>query len=143
MAADNVPSIEKLANALFANARPGIEAYLLPLAVEGVAGAVAFGAVLAAAKKICGGLWVGGAVTLTNESLEFRPNAANQFLHQGNYRVVVPLSEVAEVRSEFGFVTGIVCLDLPHATFKVRVYGAKEFAESIRERIKGLKGHEI
>ncbi len=134
--------MKKAANALFADAKPGFEIYLLPLAVGGVPGAIAFGAVLAAAKKLCGGSWVGGTVELLDNSLEFRPNAMNEFLHEGNYKVAIPYADIVRVHNEFGFISGIIRLELRHANFKVRVFGAKDFAEEIRARASSRARHE-
>ena len=38
--------------------------------------------------------------------------------------------------------SGIIGLELRHATFKVRAFGAKEFAEQIRAQVRLREGHE-
>lgn len=52
-----------------------------------------------------GGLWVGGAVTLTRDALYFGPNALNAAAHADDTSQYLPLDRVAEVRDRFGWLT--------------------------------------
>ena len=55
-----------------------------------------------------GGLWVGGAVTLTSEALYFGPNALNEAAHADDTSQSVALHRVTEVAHRFGWLTRIV-----------------------------------
>ena len=81
-----------------------------------------------------GGLWVGGAVTLTRERLSFGPNALNAAAHAGETSRSVPLDRVADVSDRFGVLTRIVdvCLD-DGSIFTFRCFGARRFAQQINE----------
>jgi hypothetical protein len=86
------------------------------------------------------GLWVGGNAYLTSSSLEFRPNALNRALHEGDLSRLIVLKSVLEVTDRFGVATRIVditCRNDEGLTF--RCYGAREFADQIRGQVDRLK----
>ncbi|MEQ1737145.1 MAG: hypothetical protein ABL886_12175 [Rhodoglobus sp.] len=78
-----------------------------------------------------GGLWVGGKATLTNLALHFSPNAVNRAVQTGTLDVTVPLADVVAVGFKPAVLSSIVILETPGYTFKVRCFGAKEFAEAV------------
>jgi hypothetical protein len=81
-----------------------------------------------------GGLWVGGAVTLTRDAVFFGPNAFNAAVHDGDTSGALPLDRVVEVRDRFGWLTRIVDVRADDGTtLTFRCFGAKAFAAKIRE----------
>lgn len=136
---NHVDSERKVGSALIQHAKPNFKVYILPLAVGGVAAVAGFGAVLATSKFLSGGLWVGGEIELSGSTIAFRPNAINRALHKADYRVEIPLVDMTDVRNEFGFVTGIISLLTDNGLLKIRVYGAKEFADAIRGRVAAVR----
>jgi hypothetical protein len=75
---------------------------------------------------------VGGQLTVTDQHLEFKPNAANKALHGAASiqvdGVVVHLSDVQAVRVISAPITKIVEITSPALTLKVRCFGAKAIA---------------
>ena len=87
-------------------------------------------------RRKIGGLWVGGAVTLTHEALHFAPNAMNVAAHDRDTSSAVPLAHVVEVSDRFGWVTRIVDVRTDTGeTFTFRCFGAKAFADTIRQAV--------
>jgi len=83
-----------------------------------------------------GGLWVGGAVTLTREALHFGPNALNAAAHADDTSQSVRLDRVIEVSDRFGWVTRIVDVRTDDGeTFTFRCFGAPAFADQIRKAV--------
>lgn len=58
----------------------------------------------------------------------------NQIVHDGDYIVAIPLTEISSVDVRFGFVTKIIDIRTAQGTLFVRCYGARDFAEKIRIR---------
>jgi hypothetical protein len=81
-----------------------------------------------------GGLWVGGRVTLTKTDVVFAPNRLNADLHTGEITFRLALEELTSVGVTRGVVTSIVELQTATAVARFRCYGAKKFAEQIREQ---------
>lgn len=114
--------VEKTANFLVADAEPR----------AGVAGA-AVEQVLAAYKRLYGGLWVGGRAVLTDRAVTVSANALNRSAHEdGLEPLAVPLSELRSVRVLPAFLTKIVALETDEHTVKLRCWGARSFADKIR-----------
>jgi hypothetical protein len=90
-------------------------------------------------QKAMGGLWVGGSATLYGTKLQFRPNTINRMVHADDYSLEIPLSEITEVGVRFGMVTRIIDIVTAHGKFSMRCYGAKNFAETIRNQVKAQK----
>lgn len=87
-------------------------------------------------RKKMGGLWVGGAVTLTRDALYFAPNAMNVAAHDRDTSASVSLARVVDVADRFGWVTRIVDVRADTGEiFTFRCFGAKAFAEKIRQSI--------
>lgn len=82
-----------------------------------------------------GGLWVGGRVTLTSEAISFAPNALNLALQTGSLAWRIPLSDIDGVDVLPGLITSKVQLHTPHGPYQVRCYGAKKFAQQVRDAI--------
>jgi hypothetical protein len=84
-----------------------------------------------------GGLWVGGAVTLTRDRLSFGPNALNAAAHAGDVSRSVPLDRIADVRDRFGILTGIIDVRLDDGgVFTFRCFGASRFAKRIAAAVR-------
>lgn len=122
MAGDAKPIAAKLANALITEAKPNA----IARALSGASPAFEF------LRKLYGGLWVSGTVTLTRDHLTFAPNALNRMVYAGGHQRTIPLGDVADVSDRFGLVTRIVDVTLSDGTkFTFRCVGAKAFAEKI------------
>ena len=134
----------KLANALFADAKGNFElvgqiadaADKLGVTGAGMA-AKTLPATMARFAKAYGGLWVGGRVTLYDDMLKFEPNAMNRMLHENGatLRMDIPLGSIDTVTLRFAMFTSIIDIVVEGAQFSVRCYGAKSFAERIRQAI--------
>ncbi len=86
------------------------------------------------------GLWLGGNVSLIPTQLIFELNALNKLFHSGDYRVEIPLVEISQVivgKPVIGFK--IIQLMIPQGDFKIRVSGAKEFADLIEATVTKAK----
>jgi hypothetical protein len=86
-----------------------------------------------AAKKLMGGLWVGGTAYLTEDAVEFHPNILNRALHKDpdDMTVVLPLRGITSVEVRFGLGTKIIDVNTAIGTLSVRCYGAEGFARKI------------
>lgn len=118
----------KFANGFFADAEMS----------EGVRRAFVLGSDVAVdwLRRRMGGLWVGGSITLTHETLSFAPNALNTSAHTGTTSWAVPLARITEVADRFGWVTRIVDVRTDDgAIFTFRCFGARAFAEAIRRAV--------
>lgn len=92
---------------------------------------LAFKAVLAGFRKVYGGLWVGGSLTLDHERLWVRQNLMNRLAHTDDYSLSIPLEEILRAEWTFGVVTGIVVVHTVHGTLKLRCFGARPFQEEL------------
>lgn len=112
-------------------------------AAVGVAGGVApgTGLVLSAFRKIHGGLWVGGSITVSTRQIVLRANAVNRAVTVGTLDVVVPLDQVTDVHLLPGFVTKIIAIDLGPQCVKARCYGASAAVTLIRQAVAQVGGH--
>ncbi|WP_134086297.1 hypothetical protein [Mycobacteroides salmoniphilum] len=79
-----------------------------------------------------GGLWVGGRITLTVTSVEFRSNGLNKSLQTGSLDIDIDLRTIESVELLGGFVTKIVALRVGERVFKVRCFGAASLADRTR-----------
>jgi len=87
-------------------------------------------------RRRMGGLWVGGAVTLTPSRLWFAPNGVNAALHADDTSQSVPLERVVDVQDRFGVLTRIVDVRLDDGTLLTfRCFGARKFAEQIKKAV--------
>jgi hypothetical protein len=123
----------KIANALIPYADPSQGA----IAAGTLLGAATSRGILDRFKTEQGGLWVGGAVTLTAEALSFVPNAVNAKAHAGDVSWRVALDSIDSVEHRFGYVTRIIDVrrkDGSVVTF--RCFGARAFAEQIEAVVK-------
>ena len=114
----------KFANALIAGAQP-VAIPRLP----------SFG-LFEGFRKMFGGLWVGGSVTLNTKSLSFSRNAMNAALHSGlDDSTTWPLERVTSVRDRFGVLTRIIDVKFDDGVvFTFRCFGARAFARQIAEQ---------
>jgi hypothetical protein len=113
------PSIQRLANAFIPEATP-ID--MLPNAALSA---------IYRFKRIHGGCWVGGKVSVSSSGVSFVPNRLNRLLHNDLAPVNVPAEDIRDVRREFGWVTGIVVVRHVRGEFRFRCYGAKQLAATM------------
>lgn len=91
-------------------------------------------------RRRMGGLWVGGAVTLTHDALSFGPNALNAAVHEGDVSHAVELAWVVSVTERFGWLTRIVDVrTYDGETFTFRCFGARAFADRIRRAVEAAR----
>src|SRR5262245_31333113 len=62
-------------------------------------------------KRKHGGLWVGGAVSVSEAGGSFTPNDLNLALHEELQPINLPRENIRAVRYEFGWFTGIVVVE--------------------------------
>jgi hypothetical protein len=91
-------------------------------------------------RRRMGGLWVGGAVTLTREALHFGPNALNAAAHADDTSRSVRLDRGIEVSDRFGWITRIVDVRTEEGeTLTFRCFGARAFADEIRRAVQAVR----
>ena len=121
----------KTVNALIPEAEMGFAAKF----ILDKAGVSATGPVLEVAKKLMGGLWVGGTVAIEERALVFRPNLLNRLVHKSEYTVTIPFKEIFQVNVRLGFVTKITDVVTADGRFSFRCYGAEAFADLLRKQL--------
>ena len=126
----------KFANALSPDAAPSERV----LALDRLWGVAAIRRTLERFKATQGGLWVGGAVYLTADTLSFEANVLNIKAHRNDVSWRLPLQSIDRIQVKFGYVTRIVEVRLRDgATFAFRCFGAKAFARKIEAVMKGSR----
>ena len=127
---------EKVVNFLIPDAEADLSIYRsnnqLP-SLEGAVTDLAIDGMLKGFKKLFGGLWVGGTVSLTSSNLSFVPNAINMASHKGDYSLCIPLVDITDLTHQIGFVTGIIRITTKRGVMKMRCYGAKKFLARIAQ----------
>ena len=121
---------KKTVNALIPEAEMGFAAKF----ILKTTGAKATDVVLKAAKKLMGGLWVGGTAIIQKKKLAFRPNWLNRAVHKADYAVEIPFEEISEINVRFGIATKIIDIITCEGKFSIRCYGAENIANKIREQ---------
>ena len=87
-------------------------------------------------KKISGGIWVAGSVMLYTDALEFKPNVTNTWLISGDLTWRIPLEEVQDVTSSWGFGARIITITTATGNFKIRCLGAENLVGQINQQRK-------
>ena len=87
--------------------------------------------VMWALRAMWGGLWVGGRVTLTSESVSFAANTLNRIVQSGTLDVSISLKQVTDVEVLPSFFLDIVAIRTPDRVLKVRCYWARRFADAV------------
>ena len=123
---------KRLCNALIKDAEPDFDVFFNVANAVGL-GAVKtpIGSVVSVAKKLMGGLWVGGTTYLTKDAIVFRPNILNRLVHKQDCSVNIPLSEVTDVQKHFGFGTQIIDIKTLKGTLSIRCYWPTSFIDMI------------
>ena len=121
---------KKSVNALIAEGEIGSAAKFL---LDKTGGEVT-GVVLEAAKKMMGGLWVGGTAMIQEKSLVFRPNWLNRLIHKAEYTVTIPFEEMTGIDVRFGMGTNIIDIVTGDGKLSIRCFGAQAFAELIQKQ---------
>lgn len=116
--------LQRAANALFADVEPAS-----PLGKGPIGWILVWPLILL--KRLFGGLWVGGTVTITPEHVRFEPNAINVAVHENAHGFLVPYKDIRDVRVERGIGTNIVVLMTPEGERRFRCYKANDAAEAI------------
>jgi hypothetical protein len=130
-APDNIVE-KRLANALFSDAQASSGADKL-LKSGGRLG-------LGMAKKMMGGLWVGGTAYLTRDAVEFQVNGLNAMAHANPETLnrIIPLGAISRAQVRPAMVTQIIDIhDRDGGVFSIRCYNAKSFAEAINRAAAG------
>jgi hypothetical protein len=95
--------------------------------------------------KQMGGLWVGGTLSLFEDSLYFEANAMNKMLQTGTTSVDIPLASIVQVTPRFGFVTGIIDVmwtkDSMQYLNSFRCFGSKAFLAQIENATHAMKAN--
>lgn len=91
------------------------------------------GSVVSGYQRHYGGVWVGGRAVLTPATLEIGANYLNRKVQKGELDIVIQLADIVEVNDLPGFVTKIVEVVTPVRAIKLRSWGARAFAQQIRE----------
>lgn len=79
-----------------------------------------------------GGDWVGGEVTLYEDSLSFHPNSLNRALLKEASSITVKLSEITSVCHLPTLITGTVEICRGSQVFKFRCFDSKGVIEAIK-----------
>ena len=87
-------------------------------------------------KRRHGGLWVGGRLVITNEEIQFTPNALNVAVHMNVTAMIIPLGFVNSVSWIFGFFTGIILIVSKKGEYRFRCFGAKGIVRKLESLIK-------
>lgn len=87
-------------------------------------------------KKKKGGLWVGGKFTISEGGFNFYTNTMNKAAHISDADISFDLSEIKKVWRDFGWVSGIINLQLENQLVRVRCFGAKKVAREINGYLK-------
>lgn len=133
----NYPDLiqKKTCNALIKNAKPDFTTTYLVAAAAGAFQVVAVAAVIDGFNKALGGLWVGGNVYLTKTKIAFYPNKLNAVFHNKDIGLEIPLADLINVKTEFGFISGKIALITNSGTLRIRVFDATGFAGNINNQI--------
>lgn len=87
-------------------------------------------------RRKMGGLWVGGTVALTRDTLYFSPNSMNAAAHDRDTSAGVSLERVVDVTDRFGWVTRIIDVRTDTGElFTFRCFGARAFADTVRQAV--------
>lgn len=133
---------KRLSNALIKDAEPDFEVFFAVSEVLGLgAGKGAVNSVSLVAKKLVGGLWVGGTTYLADDAIIFRPNLLNRLVHKQDCSVIIPLHEITKVNKRFGIGTQIIDIGTLKGVLSIRCYWATSFAEAINSQIHKARWH--
>lgn len=126
----------RMANAQVAEAEMAQE----PAAVVALRGQdAAVEAVVEWFRSFQGGLWVGGHATLTDQRLHFEANSLNKMVHVGPMEVDVDLRHVIDVAVRRSPLATTIHVLLPGAVFRLRCWGARGFAEQVRDAVRAAR----
>lgn len=87
-------------------------------------------------RKRQGGLWVGGTLSLFDDSVRFSPNDLNKLIQTGDLSFILPWSAISAVVWRPGILTGIVELTHGERVEAVRCFGSRSLAgrmETLRQ----------
>jgi hypothetical protein len=91
-------------------------------------------------KKMKAGLWVRGIIFLTNKKLTFKSTIFyDQVYLKGKPLLHIPLSDILEIRTEFGFLIKTIHLFTKDSVVKLRCWDAQKFSSAIHTAI--ANGH--
>lgn len=86
------------------------------------------------------GLWVGGRATITPTEYHFHPNAMNRVAHAGVIHFVIPLVDITDVTTKWGFISSLVIVQAGGQEIRIRCYRAKKFAARLRAAVAAARG---
>jgi hypothetical protein len=92
-----------------------------------------------ATKMVMGGHWVGGTLYLTEDDIEFHPNAINKAVHKDPQAlsVFLPLRGITGVETRNSVGSPVLDIHTAIGTLSVRCLGASGFARKIKAAMEG------
>ena len=100
-----------------------------------VPGAGAGAITIDVAKKLSGGVWVGGAIYETSHRLVFLPNRLNTALVQNIGAISIPLSEIKGVHLKSSLLVKDAVIETLSAPLNLRLRAAPAFVDHMRARL--------
>ena len=88
---------------------------------------------LNSAKRIMGGLWIGGSCELYDDRLIIRPNGMNASAHKNISEIEVPFEFVEGFDLEKRLTTSIVRINFAGTFIRFRCWGAEKFISKIQQ----------
>ena len=95
--------------------------------------------VLNSAKKLMGGLWIGGSCELYDDKVIIRPNRMNVTVHKNISEIEIPFEFVESCELEKKLTTSIVRLNFAGTFIRFRCWGAQQFMYDIQQAVNNLK----
>jgi len=97
------------------------------------------------AKKMLGGLWVGGTVEITDDGLRFTANKINRATHKtGTIEPVwIPMTAIRSVDIPGGWVTKIIAITHAGGEFRFRCFGARSVVDQLQAHLAAHHGYSI
>lgn len=86
-------------------------------------------------QALMGGIWVGGKITITDETISYHPLWWDRYLHVNLQPLHVPLREVNAVSITDQGVTGTVFVRHTQGEFIFRCYRAEQAAMDLSDKI--------
>jgi len=82
-------------------------------------------------KKKSRGLWVGGKLIVDNGKVMFRRNLTVKKIHPTGNDLEIDLKRVTKIWWQFGWISGIINIQINEQLVKLRCFGAKRVVERL------------
>jgi hypothetical protein len=86
-----------------------------------------------------GGLWVGGAVCISDSEIRFTANALNRAVQDGDLTLVIRPVDVQTVSKRFGVLTSIVDVVAGERRSSFRCFRSNALLAAIREAVRAAQ----